>query len=286
MPCKTVLYRLSVPGWEEGRTVRIGLLADLHNNFSPGLIQTIRAGSPDLLVSAGDMTTSRHAGGPQLFARAYGLLSALAAEFPLYLANGNHEARWKADPGRAALFEAFRRGLLRKGALFLENASVTLSLHGVSLRLSGLDLPIEYSVRVFDPAARKKRRLPEGLLAQLLGPPSAVPSVPQILLSHDPKDFEACRAWGADLVLSGHIHGGLIRLPFAGGLIGPGPELFPPYDRGLFAEDGSLMIVSAGLGMHSIPLRLFDPPEYVLIDLIGTRLPVLAPKELSVWTLP
>ena len=163
MPCKTVLYRLSVPGWEEGRTVRIGLLADLHNNFSPGLIQTIRAGSPDLLVSAGDMTTSRHAGGPQLFARAYGLLSALAAEFPLYLANGNHEARWKADPGRAALFDAFRRGLLRKGALFLENASVTLSLHGVSLRLSGLDLPIEYSVRVFDPAARKKRRLPEGL---------------------------------------------------------------------------------------------------------------------------
>ena len=70
-----------------------------------------------------------------------------------------------------------------------------------------------------------------------------------------------------DLVLSGHVHGGIMRLPFLGGVISPTLRLFPRYDGGLFREDGSTMILGRGLGSHTIPIRIFNPGELIVVDL-------------------
>ena len=77
---------------------------------------------------------------------------------------------------------------------------------------------------------------------------------------------EKCVDDGADLTLAGHLHGGIVRLPYFGGVITPQLRFFPKYDRGLFKRRGKQMVVSAGLGSHSIPIRINNPPELVVLD--------------------
>ena len=95
------------------------------------------------------------------------------------------------------------------------------------------------------------------------------PEVFHILLAHNPVYFDTYAAWGADLTLSGHLHGGIIRIPGIGGLITPQAQLFPKYDRGLISVNGKYMVVSAGLGEHTVPIRIFNPPQLILITVEG-----------------
>ena len=89
----------------------------------------------------------------------------------------------------------------------------------------------------------------------------------EILLAHNPDYFEEYADWGADLVLSGHVHGGMMRLPILGGVVSPAFKLFPKYDGGLFKIGKSTMILSRGLGMHTIPIRIFNPGELILLKI-------------------
>ena len=82
--------------------------------------------------------------------------------------------------------------------------------------------------------------------------------------------FEEYAAWGAELTVSGHVHGGIVKLPFIGGVISPALILFPKYDGGRYDTLGKTLILSRGLGTHSIPVRMFNPGEIVLIDLKKT----------------
>ena len=92
--------------------------------------------------------------------------------------------------------------------------------------------------------------------------------------------FEAYAGYGAELTLSGHLHGGLVRIPVpvskkakeAGahimrGVFSPRLRFFPKYDAGRFDIDGRTMIVSRGLGSHTLPIRVFNPGDLVVIDL-------------------
>ena len=88
-----------------------------------------------------------------------------------------------------------------------------------------------------------------------------------LLLSHRPELFEVYVTCNADLVLSGHAHGGQFRLPFIGGLAAPNQGLFPKYDAGLFSEGKTKMIVSRGIGNSIFPFRFNNRPEVVLIEL-------------------
>ena len=95
----------------------------------------------------------------------------------------------------------------------------------------------------------------------------------QILLLHSPQFFEDCAAWGADLTLSGHFHGGTIRLPYLGGLMTPQYQFFRRECAGRFEKDGKTMIVGRGLGTHSVNIRLNDRPQIVVVNLLpdGTK---------------
>lgn len=88
-----------------------------------------------------------------------------------------------------------------------------------------------------------------------------------ILLLHRPDFFPLCAAQGIDLVLSGHTHGGQVRLPGLGGLFGPDQGLFPLYDGGVYRRGASQMVVSRGLGNSLAPLRINNRPELVLLTL-------------------
>ncbi len=88
-----------------------------------------------------------------------------------------------------------------------------------------------------------------------------------ILLAHNPEYFKEYQEWGADLVMSGHVHGGIARLPLLGGVIAPSLQLFPAYDAGLFQRGKSHMVLTRGLGTHHIRLRFFNIPEISVINL-------------------
>ncbi len=88
------------------------------------------------------------------------------------------------------------------------------------------------------------------------------------MLNHTPDEFKDFVDWGADLILVGHTHGGIIRIPFIGGLISTDiGSFFPKYDAGRFEKDGSTMIINRGLGNHTVHIRIFNRPELVLVTL-------------------
>ena len=92
-----------------------------------------------------------------------------------------------------------------------------------------------------------------------------------MLLSHRPELFKVYVESGADLVLSGHAHGGQFRFPLVGGLVAPNQGLFPKYDAGLYSEGSTNMIVSRGIGNSILPFRFNNRPEVILIELEAVR---------------
>ncbi len=95
----------------------------------------------------------------------------------------------------------------------------------------------------------KSVKMDVSYLEALLG--KADPSRFSVLIAHNPDYFETYVKWGANLVVSGHVHGGLMRLPYLGGVISPAFKLFPVYDGGEFEKDGAVMILSRGLGTYT-----------------------------------
>ncbi len=226
------------------------LLSDLHacqiGKENEKLKKLIQSAAPDFICIAGDMTikNGRHT------RRTLSFLTGLAQIYPVYYAPGNHEIRM---PG----YGDYKEALQEAGICYLENKSAAVA---ENLWITGLDLPEYWYHKCW-----QKRKLTPAELEELLG--AKKKSVFAILLAHNPEYFEQYAAWGADLVLSGHIHGGIARLPFLGGVISPSLRLFPRYDAGEFKKRDSQMIVSRGLGMHHIRLRFFNRPEVSVIKL-------------------
>lgn len=238
---------------------RIAFLTDLHGCRRRNLYERIQAEHPDYLLIGGDMilghrelTSSVQAG----IAEAEELMKRLAQSFPVYYAYGNHEG--KLDPGDLA---AYRCRLEEAGVHFLVNDSVCLERGGDQLILHGLCLEREWFPK------GRRRDCPVDEINKKLGTPSEEKC--HILLAHHPYYFPAYETWGADLVLAGHLHGGVARLPLIGGVIGPDFLPFPPYSGGVYERGKSKMIVSCGLGAHTIKLRFFNPPELTSIILHG-----------------
>jgi predicted MPP superfamily phosphohydrolase len=235
-------------------------LSDLHicdlGNDNAELIEAVRRIRPDAVLSGGDMVLAK---GKHSTAMAERLLAALARDFPVYAANGNHElrmARQREIYGDQA--EVYRRRLESAGCVVLDNRSVVLAKGESQVRIWGLDIPGQYY-----PKFRKTSMDPE-FIRERLGTPQA--GEYHILLAHSPNYPEAYAGWGADAVLAGHFHGGTIRLPLLGAVMSPDFEFFPKYAHGRFVlENGGVMMVSSGLGTHSVNLRINDPPEVVVL---------------------
>ena len=249
--------------------VTICLISDLHEaecgKNNGRLIAAVKEAKPDLVISAGDLLTGHSRPEHVSTKEALHLTEVLAKDYPLYAAHGNHE--WKLERDRDTVYgdllARFEAALRETGAVLLRDEKAKAPVEG--MEIYGLEIPIDVIKK--EPGAVFTA---EDILLRL-GEPD--PGRFSLLIAHDPAQFAAYAGWGADLVLSGHVHGGIVRLPFIGGIVAPPFELFPRYDRGLFTEtkDGHTthMVISAGLGEHTLPLRCNNPRELVVITLKG-----------------
>ena len=242
---RTAVFQADVPGLP-----RLVQISDLHRRqFGEGqcrLIRRVAALKPEYIVITGDLVSRTVTDFRQVSA----LLHRLREIAPVLMIRGNHELDLPAE-GDAAL-----RSVLRCcGVYLLENEIVRLGR--AEIPFAGVSLTREHYRGGGLLGLRGKTACTAEEMHRLLGdcPDNTV------LLAHNPIFFPAYAEWGAKLTLSGHIHGGVVRLPGIGGLLSPERKFGPKYDKGQYAIGRSEMIVSGGLGK----LRLFNPPELSLI---------------------
>lgn len=248
------------------RDLNLIFLSDLHNRVygekNEPLLQAIRNEKPDLILIGGDMLVGKEDASYDI---ALDFTSQLPEIAPVLYATGNHEQRMREKPEiYQAAYADYRQQLKDRGVLFLENGSCRIEAGTVLLEISGVELP--------SASYKKLKKLPiqASDIAEYLHKDSVSvteDSVYRILLAHNPAYMNAYKGWGADLILSGHLHGGVMRLPGIGGVITPQAFLFPKYSGEMTKEGEQTIIVSRGLGTHTINIRLFNQPEVVSICL-------------------
>ncbi len=237
------------------------VMADLHDNGAGRrnnrMMAAIRRIHPDAVMVAGDMVMARK--GVCRYQECVRLLRRLAFRYPVYYGLGNHEARMGQDDAYGESFRDWYQEMMRAGVTVLDDLSLTIREGKDALTITGLNLDKMYYQKF------KKVPMEPGCLERSLG--VARRDEYHILLAHCPAYFEEYAAWGADLTLSGHYHGGTIRLPFLGGVMAPNYELFPRWSRGRFDLGEKTMIVSGGLGTHSVNFRLGNMSELLVVRL-------------------
>lgn len=234
------------------------LLADLHQQIfgkrNDVLLDKVSACRPDAILIPGDMVVGKKGCTTQV---AEETILSLAEIAPVYYANGNHETRMKKQKKRyGSLYERYRSKLKAGGIHFLENETAHMCIKGVPCRIYGLELSLSFYERF------RKIRLEHEEIVARIGEPD--PDCFNILLAHHPRYGDSYFQWGADLTVSGHIHGGVMRLGKRA-VLSPDGRIFPKYGYGWFEKEGSYMAVSSGLGEHSIPFRILNPREIVQI---------------------
>lgn len=245
------------------KPVRMVMLSDLHNykygKENVQLLTAIEKEKPDMIVIAGDMITAKK---KEKFDSTLALLGKLKECYPVYYAYGNHEQKISLYAERYGdMGKRFEKGLSEKKIEPLRNAHCTLQ--DANITIYGLEIEHEYFQRY------TTKPMPEAYLEEKLG--KADKSSFCVLLAHNPDYFPKYAKWGADLVLSGHVHGGIIRVPFLGGFVSPAVRFFPKYDGGLFREGDADMVLGRGIGTHSPNIRLFNPAELLVIDLSSPK---------------
>lgn len=245
--------------------LKIVMLSDLHGNSYKldldEMINTINSIKPDCIVCAGDMITGK----PDTnYFNMVDFFEKLCKGNTVFYANGNHEYRMKLFTDTYGdMYYMYRDKIAKAGVNVLENETVILEKEDVSFSLTGLEIDsIFYS-------KRHRVTMGSGYLYKELG--DRIHADYSIMLAHNPKYFQQYAEWGADLVLSGHIHGGIIRFPGLGGLISTDFTLFPKYDSGLYNEYGSNMILSRGLGSHTVNIRINNQPELITVKILAKQ---------------
>ena len=230
-------------------------VSDVHNEArgegNAALLRALREAAPDLICITGDFLDSRRTD----LDFALELAGQLAEIAPAVYVTGNHEARLKD-------LSALEAGLAARGVQVLRDGWTPLARGGEEIALLGLD----------DPgfAAGEDWTLAEGLdqtQARLSALLAQAGDRFSLVLSHRPELLPAYAEAGADLVLSGHAHGGQVRLPGIGGLFAPGQGILPRLTSGVHARGETRLVVSRGLGNSAFPLRVFNPPEIVTVTL-------------------
>lgn len=257
-----VVRKYSISSDKIDSDVRIIFLSDLHNKSygknNDRLLKCIEGLKGDMILAGGDMmTASGHSG----YDRAVSFLKEVSCYAPLYYTYGNHESRARENRKNryGTLFADYKKALDKAGIVLHDNDAVKLT----GVNIIGITVPEKFYYK------KKPETMTCEDVSKCIGTPDD--SALNILLAHNPEYFDAYSKWGADVVLSGHYHGGVVRFPFWGkGIISPRFKLFPKYDGGKYVTGASTMIVSRGLGMHTIPLRMFNPAEIVVLDIKRT----------------
>lgn len=240
--------------------VRIVLLSDLHGKSfgreNSRLIAKIQEQTPDAIFLDGDMIDrSADSADVQELLR---LIKRLHEIAPVYFAPGNHELEYMQTD------TSLLTQVTEAGAVIVNDSYVDVTIAGQPLRIGGTMGHAFY----FGRSEEEFSSSPEYQFLKAFEDTD----VPKICLAHMPDTFifnGAYNLWNVDLILSGHTHGGLIRLPFIGGLYAPMQGWFPEYDQGYFRLGEHMqMVITSGLAGHGMIPRINNPPEIVVIDLV------------------
>lgn len=227
---------------------RITQVSDLHDavfgDRQEKLVKKVAATNPDVIFITGDVIDSNR----------YDLEQSLQAvrQFvkiaDVYYVIGNHEV---ATNQVQEIYEA----LTAIGVHVMPNTSVKLERAGESISIIGIEDPLN---------GHETQNMLSTALAGVNQEELTV------LLAHRPEKFNTYVANNINLVFSGHAHGGQIRIPFVGGLIAPGQGFLPKYTAGTFEDGETTMNVSRGLGNSTVPYRIFNLPQLIVVELKST----------------
>jgi predicted MPP superfamily phosphohydrolase len=251
-----------MPGLAPGSRVTLCHVSDIHSDafgdYSAQAVEIIARRKPDAVLFTGDLMDCRRDEDGVFFFR---LLDRLP-EIPMIASPGNHEKRIERAWGMRWHFATDCKA---RGMHYLDNAHVRLTLQEQEVDFYGYIQPF----KVFTKHGKKKARLRQAVspeeITRALG---TCPTGATVLLAHDPVLLESYATWGAPLVLSGHIHGGVVKIPGVGGLLSPARKFFPPYDDGLYECGKTKMIVSRGLCAPMFP-RINNAPDVAFVTLVG-----------------
>ena len=222
-------------------SLKIAHLSDIHNTelseLTASLLRQVKLNEPDIIVITGDLIDRRFTDIPN----ALNLVRSLCQIAPVYYIMGNHEA-WCDD------YPQLEAGLKENHVIILRNDTVDFN---DDYEIIGLENP-PYN----EPDLRK-----------VLDSLTINNDKYSIMLSHRPEWFDIYQQYPVDLILSGHCHGGQIRLPFLGGLFAPNQGILPKLTAGLHSANGTDMIISRGIGNSAFPFRVFNRPQLIIINL-------------------
>lgn len=245
-------YTVSISGLPAAfEGYRIAIISDVHGNtFGEGnedLLAPLREHEPDMIAITGDICDRKFP--PDAIP---GLLAQLVEIAPVYYVTGNHEWAAKYVDTMMEYCDEFGMKALRNEYILLQEGEDSLVLAGVD-----------------DPNGYADQKTPLDLMLEILEEQGDVPT---LLLSHRPDQTKSYWSMGYDLVLAGHVHGGVVQIPKLGGLIAPSRKLWPEFSKGLYTDaDGSALVVSAGLAGHIMPPRLFNPLHVPIVILEGAE---------------
>lgn len=226
------------------KAVHILQITDVHNKVfgenNEALIQSIEDLNPDMIVLTGDLIDRKTTEFHHMLALVEELTS---LQEHVFFVTGNHE--WE-NPNK----EGFLKGLEERGVKMLNNENSELTINQVKLNLVGIDDSSMNHDNVKEAFA--------GLNNDRY----------TILLSHSPTIVEKERSLAADLILSGHTHGGQVRLPLLGALVSPDEGLFPTYDKGTYSmHSNQFLYIDSGLGTSVAPIRFLNQAQMSMIRL-------------------
>lgn len=228
--------------------VRLAVVTDFHSSDNADDVAAMVAScAPDAVLLVGDLFDDDTANRPP--ERTLSLMRQLSALYPCYYVSGNHEA-WTGE------MDALYQQTEEAGVTVLRMSSGVLTVRGQRIALCGIPDPYEM---VFSGAPDTEEQLRQAL--------EDVDSADfTVLLAHRPELLAKYAQFPLDLVVSGHAHGGQVRIPgVLNGLYAPNQGWFPKLAGGAYTQDGTTLIVSRGLAVRTRLPRIFNRPEVVLV---------------------
>ena len=260
---KVVTYGLNAEGIT--KPIRIALVTDLHScDYGENeriLLDALYAQAPDLVLLGGDIFDDELPDDNTI-----AFLRGISGRYPSYYVTGNHEYRSGAERFARQMSELEKWGIVR-----LSGEMATIEIKGSRLNICGVEDAYAWRDKVSELAQTT------GYFLEQVAHVGALPKdgAYNILLTHRPEYWDVYSQYDFDLVLAGHTHGGIWRIPgvvngvYANGLYGPNRGLFPKLAGGLYEQNHTTMIVSRGLARESTRVpRIYNRPELVIIELM------------------
>lgn len=229
---------------------KIMLLTDLHNrDITEKLVKIVNEENPNIIVMSGDMINEKVEG----FDNFFNLCEKLKDK-TIYYVFGNHEENM-SDEKQNGFIEKIKE---KTNVILLNNDKIELD---DSFTIYGFSHQVKYYL------ASTKEKIDLKYIEDRIGKIDT--NKFNLLISHDPLLYNLYSEYGFDMVLSGHLHGGIINIPFIGGLLSPDFTFFPKYYKGVNKIGKTNLVISRGLGYgYMIPIRVFNRGEVVIINLM------------------